>query len=186
MVLQQPDDDLGACVQLLCSKNLFFILTNKKIRIFKCDFFNQWEKSDLLMRVLLASWAVTLFHSPLLVLENSCLASWLEIISIESWRPPLVENDVDWKAPGGRSFNARIPQTWYTVNVLCTYSIPEGEHRTSNSFRIPSSQKTSIFPTIFWLGLHFLTYRISLFVRDVGWYLLPFVWQEASSKTTVK
>jgi hypothetical protein len=28
------------------------------------------------MRVLLASWAVTLIHSPLLVLENSCLAYW--------------------------------------------------------------------------------------------------------------
>ena len=43
------------------------------------------------MRVLLASWAVTLFHSPLLVLENSCLASWLEIISIESWKTMSTE-----------------------------------------------------------------------------------------------
>jgi hypothetical protein len=36
------------------------------------------------MRVLLASWAVTLFHSPL-------LASWLEIISIESWKTMSTE-----------------------------------------------------------------------------------------------
>ena len=53
--------------------SLFFILTNKKILIFKCDYFNQWEKSDLFMWAALASCAVTTLHSLLLAIDWSWL-----------------------------------------------------------------------------------------------------------------
>ena len=98
-------ESIRACVQFLCSKNLIFILTNKKIRIFKCDYFNQWEKSDLLIWVLLASWAVTSLHSPLLAgfrgkyfLASGWKSSVLDLDRMvpstkvtSSWRPHRAE-----------------------------------------------------------------------------------------------